>query len=60
VSARPKEKRALCGSALQIAKLRRAYRVLDFVQAPFSFVFWIIEQRKARLEDRIDNTRSDE
>jgi len=29
--------------------------VLDFVQAPFGFVFWFIEQRKARLQDRIAN-----
>ena len=53
-----KAKRALCGSALQITKLRRAYRVLDFVQAPFGFVFWFIEQRKARLQDRIANLAS--
>lgn len=34
------------------------YRTLHFLQAPFGFVFWLIERRKARLQDRIENTRS--
>jgi hypothetical protein len=31
-----------------------AYRALAFVQAPFGFVFWLIEQRKARLQDKLE------
>ena len=31
-----------------------AYRALAFVQAPFGFVFWRIEQRKARLQDKLE------
>jgi hypothetical protein len=56
----PKGKRALCGSALQITKLRRAYRAVDFVQAPFGFVFWWIERAKARLQDCAENGSGDE
>ena len=50
----PKKERGL-GATLKTAKLRRKYRYLEFVQAPFGFVFWLIEQCKARLQDRIDN-----
>jgi len=32
-----------------------AYRVLALSQAPFGFVFWLLEQAKAKLQDRIDN-----
>jgi hypothetical protein len=56
----PKQKRGLCGTALQITKLRRAYRALDFVQAPFGFVFWWIERAKARLQDCAENGSGDE
>jgi hypothetical protein len=31
------------------------YRLLTFLQAPFGFVFWRIEQRKARLQDQLAN-----
>jgi hypothetical protein len=54
----PKEKRA-GESALQTAELRLTYRLLNILQAPFGFLFWMIEQRKARLQDRIYNERSD-
>ncbi len=50
----PKEERGL-QAALKTAELMAAYRLLSFVQAPSSFVFWKIEQVKARLQDRIDN-----
>jgi hypothetical protein len=37
-------------------KLNEAERhTLDLLQAPFRFVFWLIEQRKAWLRDQIDN-----
>jgi hypothetical protein len=55
----PKEKRAV-GSALKTAELKVVYHSLDLVQAPFRFVFWKIEQRKARLQDQIDNEKDDE
>jgi hypothetical protein len=32
---------------------------LDLLQAPSRFVFWRIEQAKARIQDRIDNERSE-
>ena len=35
-----------------------AYRIVDLVQAPFGFIFWALEQRKARIQDRIENERS--
>jgi hypothetical protein len=35
------------------------YHALDFVQAPFRFVFWLIERCKARLQDEIDNEKDD-
>jgi hypothetical protein len=34
------------------------YNALHLLQAPFGFVFWLIEQQKARLQDRIENERS--
>lgn len=34
------------------------YHALDLLQAPFRFVFWHIEQAKARIQDRIENERS--
>ena len=36
------------------------YHALTLVQRPFGFVFWLIEQRKARLQDRFENERSKE
>jgi hypothetical protein len=56
----PKQKRAPAKSALRNTELIRAYRLLTFLQAPFGSVFWLIEQRKARLQDRLDNQRADE
>jgi hypothetical protein len=31
--------------------------VLSVLQAPFGFVFWLIEQHKAKLQDCIENER---
>jgi hypothetical protein len=36
------------------------YHALDLLQAPSRFVFWRIEQAKARIQDRIENERSRE
>jgi hypothetical protein len=41
-------------------RLRISYRILDVLQAPFDFAFWRIEQAKARIQDQIDNGRSDQ
>jgi hypothetical protein len=54
----PKKKRRLCGTALRI-ELAAAYRALTLLQAPFAFLFWLIEERKARLQDRLENERND-
>ncbi len=44
---------------LLLCKLARAkYHALGFVQRPFGWVFWLIEQRKARIQDRIANRES--
>jgi hypothetical protein len=32
-----------------------AYLALTLMQMPFGFVFWLIEQRKAQIQDRLDN-----
>jgi len=54
----PKEERRLCGTALGSAERMRAYRMLALLQAPFGFVFWLLEHAKANLQDRIENERS--
>jgi hypothetical protein len=54
----PKEKRGV-EAALKPGQLTVAYRVLSLLQAPFGFVFWLIEQRKARLQDRIANEKDE-
>lgn len=35
------------------------YRALCLVQRPLLLLFWLIEQRKARLDDRFANERSE-
>lgn len=59
MSAPTKRKRRRSRTALQDSKLPLEYRLLDLVQAPFGFAFWFIEQRKSRIEDRVENERSD-
>jgi hypothetical protein len=55
----PEQKRAPAKSAFRNPQLLAAgYRVLGFLQAPFGFVFWLIEQRKVRLQDRMENERN--
>ena len=56
MSAVPKEKRGV-GTALKTAELSGAYHLLHLLQAPFGFVFWLVEQRKAKLQDCIENGR---
>lgn len=36
-------------------RLRLTYRAIHFVQRPFGFLFWLLEQRKAKLADRLAN-----
>jgi hypothetical protein len=50
----PKEKRG-CNTALKTAELVAAYRLFAFLQAPVGLLFWLIEQRKAQLQDQIEN-----
>ena len=60
MSALRKKKRGPCATASHNVKLAITYHALCLVQRPFGWVFWLIEQRKARLQDRIANTRSDQ
>jgi hypothetical protein len=41
-----KAKRGLCRTALQ---------VLEWLQTPFAYVFWLIERRKACLQNLLTN-----
>jgi hypothetical protein len=36
-------------------RLRLGYHFLRALQAPFGAVFWVIEQRKGRIADRLAN-----
>ena len=53
----PKKERGV-RTALKTAKRLAAYHTLHFLQPPYGFVFWLIEQRKAQLQDQIDNEES--
>jgi hypothetical protein len=53
------EKPLLGGAGLRELIARIEYHALDLVQAPFSFVFWKIEQCKARLRDQLANEEND-
>jgi hypothetical protein len=54
----PKEKPLLGGAGLRELTTRARYHALHLLQAPFGFAFWVIEQHKSRLQDRIANERS--
>jgi hypothetical protein len=56
----PKAKRDLCRAALQVLEWELGYNVLDSLQAPFDYVLWLIEQAKARLQDRLANEGSNQ
>jgi hypothetical protein len=60
MNALPKEKPGELVSKTGHKQMHAEYYALHLLQAPFAFVFWMIEQRKARLQDRIANERSDE
>jgi hypothetical protein len=55
MSSPPRAKRRLCGTAIGDTELMKAYCALALLQAPFGFVFWLLEQAKAKLQDRIHN-----
>jgi hypothetical protein len=55
----PKEKPLLGGKGLRKLTATAQYQALAILQAPFAFMFWLFEQRKARLQDRFDNERSE-
>jgi hypothetical protein len=50
-----KEKPLLGGAGLRKLTVRAQYHALDLLQAPFGFAFCMIEQRKARLQDKLAN-----
>jgi hypothetical protein len=54
----PKEKRRLSWTTLKSAELTKTYRLLAFVQVPFSFAFWKIEQCKARIDIERERRRT--
>jgi hypothetical protein len=38
-----------------LRKLRFKHRFLDLAQQPFGYLFWLIESRRARVQDQIAN-----
>jgi hypothetical protein len=56
----PKQKRAPAKSALQKLRLLAEYRIAAFLATTFSLPFWLSEQWRGRLADRIDNEASDQ
>ena len=54
----PKEKRAPTKSALPKLRLLATYRVAAVLATTFGLPFWLSEQWRGRLQDRIDNARS--
>ena len=50
-----KAKRGLSRTALQILEWRSGYQVLDWLQAPSSYLFWLIERCKAWLQNLLAN-----
>ena len=53
-----KAKPLLGGKGLRKLTTTAAYHALDLIQAPFEFLFWVIEQRKAWLQDKLANERN--
>ena len=51
----PKRKRRLLLRRSQKLGLWAEYHLPCLVQAPFGFVFWLIDQRKGRITDRLAN-----
>jgi hypothetical protein len=55
MQAQKEKARSFCYRANE--RLPVGYQILGLVQAPFGYVFWFFEQRKARIQDRIENER---
>jgi hypothetical protein len=53
MQAQKEKARSFCCRASE--RLPVGYQILALVQAPFGYVFWFLEQRKARIRDRIEN-----
>jgi len=51
----PKQKRRLCGTALQIAELIGAYHLARFLAMTFERPYWVLEQWRGKLADRLSN-----
>ena len=56
----PIEKRVAEKSALRFLESNAEYRLLSLLQAPFGAVFWLIEQRKGRIEIKLANIGASE
>jgi hypothetical protein len=59
----PKKKKPGAGKQtgrISTKRLRISYRVLRLLQAPFGFVFWLLEQQRSRLQDRMENEGASE
>ena len=56
--ASPKKKRGPAKTALRNAKLNVSYHVVASFANLFGALFWLFEQRRGKLLDRIDNERS--
>jgi hypothetical protein len=46
------------GRDRSLQQLRAEIRCLRFVQTPFSWVFWLLEQRISRIADEIERVQS--
>jgi hypothetical protein len=55
----PNEKPPQGSKGLRKLTKQRVYHALNLVQAPFGFVFWLIEQLKARLQEQVENATSE-
>jgi hypothetical protein len=56
----PKGKGALLHAPIPKLRLQIAYRIAALLATTFGWPFWFAEQWRGRLQDRIDNERSDE
>jgi hypothetical protein len=56
----PKKERRLCWTALQKLRLDTAYHVAVLLANTFGLPFWLAEQWRGKLADRIENQRRGE
>jgi hypothetical protein len=56
----PKQKRRLCRTPLRKLRLLAAYRIAALLATTFAWPFWVSEQWRSRIGDRIDNEGSDQ